>query len=262
MGRACDGRARRYDFVVGWPFAPNPVTGAAARRAKEPTSAELGEVDSAWNHEVLMANRGVKLTARLGVLLLASLGSAVGSSGTASAQVIVGADGTIYPSGPEALFVSSQPCRSYLIDVSQTEKLYPDVGRMLTSLAMPVDVTVSLQLKPDPPPWGERSSFYLTSISRRATGPHDARELCTSSTPGGYYEGVLIGFIPARNGFGRVDLRLSGDRELLLGFTRDAPPLRVGRQVVGKTRVRVYVDNIVDPDGDTSQRASRIEALP
>ncbi len=71
-----------------------------------------------------------------------------------------------------------------------------------------------------------------------------------------------MGFIPARNGFGRIDLLLSGDRELHLGFTRDAPPVRGDRQVVGKTRVRVYVDNIVDPDGDTSQKASRIETLP
>ena len=209
-----------------------------------------------------MANRVIKLTTRLGVLLLASLGSAVGSSATASAQVIVGADGTIYPSGPDGVFVSYQPCRSYQIDVAKTEELYPDVRKMLTGLRGPEDVTVSLQLRSDAPPLGERSSFYLTSISRRVTGPHDARKLCTSSTPGGYYEGMLMGFIPARNGFGRVDLLLSGDRELLLGFTRDAPPLRVGRQVVGKTRVRVYVDNIVDPDGDTSQKALRIEALP
>lgn len=76
------------------------------------------------------------------------------------------------------------------------------------------------------------------------------------------YEGILIGFIPARNGFGRVDLLLSGDREVLIGFTSDAPPLRVGRQVIGETHVRVYVDNVVDPDGNTSQKALRIEALP
>lgn len=199
-----------------------------------------------------------------GLLLLMSLVGAVlaGASGTVSAQVILGTDGSIYSSGPDDLFVSSQPCRSYQIDVAQTEKLYPDVGRMLTSLPVPADVTVSLQLEPNPPPWGERSSYYVTSISRRMTGPHDARKLCTSSTPGGYYEGVLIGFIPARNGFGRVDLRLSGDREVLLLFTSDAPPLRVGRQIVGKTYVRVYVDNIVGPDGDKSQKVSRIEALP
>jgi hypothetical protein len=94
------------------------------------------------------------------------------------------------------------------------------------------------------------------------TGPHDARKLCTSRTPGGYYEGVLTEFIPARNGFGRIDLRLSGGREVLLPFTSDAAPLRVGRQIAGKTRVRAYVDNIVGPDGDMSQKVSRIEALP
>ena len=77
-----------------------------------------------------MANRVIKLTTRLGVLLLASLGSAVGSSATASAQVIVGADGTIYPSGPDGVFVSYQPCRSYQIDVAKTEELYPDVRKM------------------------------------------------------------------------------------------------------------------------------------
>ena len=49
---------------------------------------------------------------------------------------------------------------------------------------------------------------------------------------------------------------------MLLLFTSDAPPLRVGPQIVGKTRVRVYVDNIVGPDGDKSQKVSRIEALP
>lgn len=198
------------------------------------------------------------------LLLLMSLGGAVlvGSSGTASAQVILGIDGSIYSSGPEDLFVSSQPCESYQVDVAQTEKLYPNIGRMLTTLPVPADVTVSLQLQPDPPPWGERSRYYVTSISRRMTGPHDARKLCTSRTPGGYYEGVLTEFIPARNGFGRIDLRLSGDREVLLPFTSDAPPLRVGRQIAGKTRVRVYVDNIVGPDGDRSQKVSRIEALP
>ena len=197
-------------------------------------------------------------------LSLLALGSAVlvAPSGTVSAQVILGIDGSIYASGPEALFVSSQPCRSYQIDVTKTGKLYPDVGRMLTSLAMPVDVTLSLQLEPDPSPWGERSWFYVTSISPRTTGSHDARKLCTSSSPGGYYEGVLTAFIPARNGTGRVDLCLSGDRTVLLLFTSDAPPLRVGRQIAGKTRVRVYVDNIVGPDGDTFQRVSRIEALP
>ena len=152
------------------------------------------------------------------LFLLMSLDGAVlaGPSGTVSAQVILGIDGSIYSSGPDALFVSSPPCRSYQIDVAQTEKPYPNVGRILTSLPVPADVTVSLQLKPDPPPWGKRSSYYATSISRRTTGPHDTRKVRTSSTPGGYYEGVLIGFIPARNGFGRVDLRLSGDREVLL----------------------------------------------
>jgi hypothetical protein len=196
------------------------------------------------------------------LLLLMSLGAAlVGRSGTASAQVILGIDGTIYSSGQDYLFVSSQPCRSYQVDVTQTEKLYPGVGRMLSSLPVSTDVTVSLQLEASPPPLGERSSYYLTSVSRRTTGPHDARKLCTSSTPGGYYEGVLAGFIPARNGFGRVDLLITGDREVFLLFTSDAPPLRVGRQVVGKTHVRVYVDNIVGPDGDTSQKVSRVEAL-
>ena len=200
---------------------------------------------------------------RIFLLLLSFYGFVlVAANGAASAQVILGIDGSIYSSGPDAMFVSSHPCRSYQIDVAQTEKLYPDVGRMLTSLAMPTDVTVSLQVEPSPPPWGERSSFYLTSIAPRMTGPHDARKLCTSKTPGGYYEGVLTEFIPARNGFGRVDLRLSGDREVLLLFTSDAPPLRVGRQIAGKTHVRVYVDNVVGPDGDTSQKVSRIEVLP
>ncbi len=203
------------------------------------------------------------LTGR-GLFLLMSLYGAllVGASGTVSAQVILGTDGSIYSSGPDDLFVSSQPCRSYQIDVAQTEKLYPDVGRMLTSLAVPADVTISLQLAPSPPPYGERSSYYVTSISPRVTVRHDARKLCTSRTPGGYYEGVLTEFIPARNGFGRVDLRLSGDREVLLPFTSDAPPVRVGRQIVGKTYVRVYVDNVVGPDGDKSQKVSRIVALP
>jgi hypothetical protein len=203
------------------------------------------------------------LTGR-GLLLLVSLGGAflVGASGTVSAQVIVGIDGSIYSNGRDDLFVSSQPCGSYQIDVAQTEKLYPDVGRMLTTLAVPADVTVSLQLEPSPPPYGERSSFYVTSISRRVTGPHDARKLCTSRTPGGYYEGVLTVFNPGRNGVGRVELRLSGDRDVNLLFTSNAPPVRAGLQIVGKTYVRVYVDNIVGPDGDKSQQVSRIEALP
>ena len=197
------------------------------------------------------------------LLLLLSLDGAVlaGSSGSVSAQAILGTDGSMYSSGPNDLFVSSQPCRSYQIDVAQTEKLYPDVGKMLTSLRVPADVTVSLQLAPDPPPWGQRSAYYVTSISQRMSGPHDARKLCTSSTPGGYYEGVLIAY-GARNRFGWVDLRLSGAREMHLLFASDAPPLRVGRQIVGRTYVRVYVNNIVGPDGDRSQEASRIEALP
>jgi hypothetical protein len=49
---------------------------------------------------------------------------------------------------------------------------------------------------------------------------------------------------------------------VILLFTSDAPPLRLGRQIVGKTSVRVYVDNIVGPDGDESHQVSRIEALP
>jgi hypothetical protein len=59
-----------------------------------------------------------------------------------------------------------------------------------------------------------------------------------------------------------MSLRLSGDCIVLMLFTSDAPPLRVGRQIVGKSHVRVYVDNIVGPDGDKSQKVSRIEALP
>jgi len=212
----------------------------------------------------VLGNKPKLLTIRRDLLSIMWFSGAVivGSRGTVSAQVILGLDGSIYASGPEALFVSSEPCRSYPIDVAQTESLYPDVGKMLMSLPLPADVTVSLQLKSDPPPWGERSRYYVTSIAPRTTGPHDARKLCTSSTPGGYYEGLLIGFIPARNGSGRVDLRLSGNRTVLLLFTSDAPPLRVGRQIVGKTHVRVYVDNIVGPDGDKSQKVSRIEALP
>lgn len=206
----------------------------------------------------LVNNAKVMMVRRLLLFPLVYGATLASSSGTVSAQVIVGIDGSIY----HDVFVSYSPCRSYRVNVPQTEKLFPDVYRMLTSLPAATDITVSLQLDPDPPPWGERSSYYVTSISRRTTGPRDARKRCTSSTPGGYYQGLLIGFISAPNGTGRVDLRLSGDREVLLLFTRDAPPLRVGRQIVGKTYVRVYVDNIVGPDGDMSQKISRIEALP
>jgi hypothetical protein len=207
-------------------------------------------------------NSKLRMVAR-GVLLLMTLNGAVlvGPSGMVSAQVILGIDGSMYSNGRDPLFVSSQPCRSYQVDIAQTEKLYPGVARMVTSLPLPADVTVSLQLAPDPPPYGERASYYVTSISRRVTGPRDARELCTSRTPGGYYEGVLTAFTE-RNGIGKVELRLSGDRHVILLFTSDAPPLRLGRQIVGKTSVRVYVDNIVGPDGDESHQVSRIEALP
>lgn len=205
---------------------------------------------------------GVALTGWALPFIAALWGAAiVSSSGVALAQGLVGIDGTYYPRGYGGLFVSYKPCRSYQVDAIETEKLYPEVGKVLKRFTRPAEVTASLQLSPTSP-IGERSWYDVTSISPRVTGLHDAERLCTSSSPGGYYEGLLIGFNLARNGFGRVDLLLSGDREVLIGFTSDAPPLRVGRQVIGETRVRVFVDNIVDPDGNTSQKALRIEALP
>jgi hypothetical protein len=197
--------------------------------------------------------------ASLGLCLLAAV---MVPGVSASAQVLLNTEGTLYTDGSSVLFIDFARCTSYKIDVQKTGELYPDVGKRLANLDSPTDVIASLQLQPDSPAPGGRSLYYITSISQSKFGQRDARTACTSSTPGGYFEGVFVSYTPPRNGFGEVQILLSGSRYVLLPFTRDTTPQRVGVQIAGKTRVRVYVDNVVGPDGEISRKLVRVAAEP
>lgn len=176
----------------------------------------------------------------------------------ASAQVQIGLEGTIYGA---STFVTARPCHAYQINWKETQSLYPDVAKQLRAFGPVQDVTVALHFEHRTPP-GDIQLYDISDISPRYTGLHDARKLCTSVSPGGYYEGVLAEYSLGQNGLGLIDLVLGGQRHVLFNFTKEAPPIRAGEQVVGKTPVRVYVNNVVGPNGDTSQTPTRIETLP
>jgi hypothetical protein len=148
-----------------------------------------------------------------------------------SAQVTMGLTGTLYFGPHYPSFVTDQPCHSYVINLWRTASIYPEVTAKLEALRPgPVDLTLSLQAVESISPDG-RSSFLVTSVTPRSTGAHDVRKLCTSETPGGYYEGVLLQYRLGQS-YGYLVLGLSGNRELYADFSPKGSPIFDGRPLL------------------------------
>jgi len=209
-------------------------------------------------------------------LLLASMPSNL------KAQVTLGLSGTLYFGPHYPSFVTDQPCHSYSIDLLSMESVYPEILAKVEAFRPgPVDLIVSLQAVKSITPDG-RSAFLVTSMTLRKRRVNDPRKLCTSETPGGYYDGVLRVY-RSGSSWAYMVLGLRGDRQLYLDFSPKEPPTFEGKPLlcfsrsepvrgpscnwpialkVGKTRVRVFLKNCVDPNGDPSQVPIRIELIP
>lgn len=193
------------------------------------------------------------------------------------AQVTAGLPGTLYFGSHGLSFVSTQPCHSYTIDLDRTQSAYPNVTAKLKTLPTPqADATVSLQVAESTMANGQ-SAFLIASVAPASEGVHDAAQVCTSETPGGYYEGVLSVYQLGAP-YGIIALSLAGTRDLYLTFLPNEPPTFDGRPLVCSpadqrrckwpatlkmryARVRLFMTNRVDPNGIPSQTPARIELV-